>query len=206
MSYRIYGEESERSWPLNPLPLILGQKEWAQIARGGAAGDPDGSAAGRPLWRGQAGSRWIAAGRRPDRQRRFRARHAGVSPGGRHLQIYAADLGRGPDGRWWVLDDRTQARRGRLRPGEPAGFEPRLSQPLQRHERRAPGAFFDGFRRGLAAAADRTDPRICLLSPGPFSETYFEQAHLARYLGFLLVEGDDLVARTGGSMCAPSPG
>ena len=37
----------------------------------------------------------------------------------------------------------------------------------------------------------------CLLTPGPFSETYFEQAHLARYLGFLLVEGDDLVVRDG---------
>jgi uncharacterized alpha-E superfamily protein len=35
------------------------------------------------------------------------------------------------------------------------------------------------------------------MTPGPFSETYFEQAHLARYLGFVLVEGDDLVARDG---------
>ncbi|MGI4880526.1 MAG: circularly permuted type 2 ATP-grasp protein, partial [Janthinobacterium lividum] len=34
VSYRIYGEENERSWPLNPLPLILGHREWAQIAEG----------------------------------------------------------------------------------------------------------------------------------------------------------------------------
>ncbi|MGL4542854.1 MAG: hypothetical protein ACRCUI_10125, partial [Polymorphobacter sp.] len=34
VSYRIYGEENERSWPLNPLPLILGESEWAQIAAG----------------------------------------------------------------------------------------------------------------------------------------------------------------------------
>ena len=33
-SYRIYGEENERSWPLNPLPLILAQKEWEEIAAG----------------------------------------------------------------------------------------------------------------------------------------------------------------------------
>src|SRR5260370_23448096 len=57
--------------------------------------------------------------------------------------------------------------------------------------------FFDALRTGLAASAGRQDPRICLLTPGPFSETYFEQAHLARYLGFLLVEGDDLVVRDG---------
>ena len=34
VSYRIYGEENERSWPLNPLPLILGEEEWSQIAEG----------------------------------------------------------------------------------------------------------------------------------------------------------------------------
>ena len=64
-------------------------------------------------------------------------------------------------------------------------------------ERLAP--FFDALQGkgpGLDRRADRA-PRICLLTPGPFSETYFEQAHLARYLGFLLVEGDDLVVRDG---------
>ena len=44
----------------------------------------------------------------------------------------------------------------------------------------------------LRASADRDEPRIGLLTPGTFSETYFEHATLARYLGFLLVEGDDL--------------
>ena len=44
----------------------------------------------------------------------------------------------------------------------------------------------------LRASADRDEPRIGLLTPGAFSETYFEHATLARYLGFLLVEGDDL--------------
>ena len=41
------------------------------------------------------------------------------------------------------------------------------------------------------------DPRICLLTPGPYSQTYFEHAYLARYLGFLLVEGEDLVVSDG---------
>ena len=35
------------------------------------------------------------------------------------------------------------------------------------------------------------------MTPGPLSLTYFEQAYLARYLGFLLVEGEDLVVRDG---------
>src|ERR1700716_4677354 len=57
-------------------------------------------------------------------------------------------------------------------------------------ERAAP--FFEAFRDALRAGADRDEPRIGLLTPGQFSETYFEHATLARYLGFLLVEGDDL--------------
>ena len=34
-----------------------------------------------------------------------------------------------------------------------------------------------------------------LLTPGPYSETYFEHAYLARYLGLPLVEGGDLTVR-----------
>ena len=114
------------------------------------------------------------------------------------MQLYAADLGRGPDGRWWVLDDRAQAPSG-------AGYALENRLVLSRAYPNLYNAmnvqrlasFFDELRKGLAAAAERSDPRICLLTPGPYSETYFEQAHLARYLGFLLVEGDDLVVRDG---------
>src|SRR6202022_4195458 len=114
-------------------------------------------------------------------------------PGGRFLNLYAADVGRGPDGRWWVLGDRTQAPSG-------AGYALENRLVLSRAfttlyksmnvERVAP--FFEAFRDSLRASADRDEPRIGLLTPGQFSETYFEHATLARYLGFLLVEGDDL--------------
>src|SRR6201999_358871 len=114
-------------------------------------------------------------------------------PGDRYLNLYAADVGRGPDGRWWVLGDRTQAPSG-------AGYALENRLVLSRAfaslyksmnvERVAP--FFEAFRDSLRASADRDEPRIGLLTPGAFSETYFEHATLARYLGFLLVEGDDL--------------
>jgi uncharacterized circularly permuted ATP-grasp superfamily protein/uncharacterized alpha-E superfamily protein len=200
VSYRIYGEESERSWPLNPLPLILGQKEWQQIAEGVEQRANLIEALLQDFY-GEA--RLVSEGALPAAaltgSADFIQAMRGVKPpGGRFMQIYAADLGRGPDGRWWVLDDRTQAPSG-------AGYALENRLVLSRAypnlynamnvKRLAP--FFDGLRKGLAASADRADPRICLLTPGPFSETYFEQAHLARYLGFLLVEGDDLVARDG---------
>ena len=122
------------------------------------------------------------------------ARSRGIKPpGGRYLSLYAADVGRGPDGRWWVLSDRTQAPSG-------AGYALENRLVLSRAftslyksmnvERVAP--FFEAFRDCLRASADRDEPRIGLLTPGSFSETYFEHATLARYLGFMLVEGDDL--------------
>ncbi|RZM08126.1 MAG: hypothetical protein EOP68_12390, partial [Sphingomonas sp.] len=67
------------------------------------------------------------------------------------------------------------------------GLQDRLN--VQRH---AP--FFAAFRAGIAAMCKRTDPRIGLLTPGRFNPSYPEQAHLARYLGLLLVEGADLAA------------
>jgi len=42
---------------------------------------------------------------------------------------------------------------------------------------------------------NRDNPRIVLLTPGPYNETYFEHAYLARYLGYTLAEGADLTVR-----------
>ena len=126
-------------------------------------------------------------------------------PGGRYLQIYAADLGRGPDGRWWVLGDRTQAPSGAGYALENRLVLSRAFSDLYNAHERASGwrRFFRGVpRRRCAARAERDEPRICLLTPGPLSETYFEHAYLARYLGFLLVEGGDLDRARRHGLCA----
>lgn len=198
ISYRVHGEANERAWPLEHLPLIIGQDEWREIAAGveqrarlmeailadvygpgllAAEGALPGSAI-----TGSADFVHSMCGAQP--------------PGGRWLRFYALDIARGTDGKWWALGDRTQAPSG-------AGYalENRLivsgALPRQRGAmnvaRLAP--FFRDFRAGVSGAADRATPRMCLLTPGPFSDTYFEQSYLARYLGFLLVEGDDLVVR-----------
>jgi uncharacterized circularly permuted ATP-grasp superfamily protein/uncharacterized alpha-E superfamily protein len=200
VSHRIYGEDNERIWPVSPLPLILDEIEWAQIAAGVEQRASLLEAVLRDLY-GEA--RLVADGHLPAAAVTgspdfVRALRGAAPPGGRFMHLYAADLGRGPDGRWWVLDDRTQAPSG-------AGYALENRMVLSgafselygamNVQRLAP--FFGDFRAALADAAHRADPRICLLTPGPFSETYFEQARLARYLGFLLVEGDDLVVRDG---------
>src|SRR5437867_1493614 len=58
-------------------------------------------------------------------------------------------------------------------------------------------SFFQVARDTLRALAPahRDNPNVVLLTPGPYNETYFEHAYLARYLGLPLVEGGDLTVR-----------
>lgn len=194
--YRVYGEaDGERPWPLTHVPLILEREAWQSLADGivqraelfeALLGDLYGEA--RLVGEGLVPAALIAGN--PE----FLRPLVGVTPaGGRHLQVYAADVTRAPDGRWWVLSDRTQAPSG-------AGYVIQNRIAISRGLRdlfeankvsRMTG-FFQALRSGLGRATGREDPRIALLTPGPWNETYFEHAYLARSLGFMLVEGGDL--------------
>jgi uncharacterized circularly permuted ATP-grasp superfamily protein/uncharacterized alpha-E superfamily protein len=123
----------------------------------------------------------------------------GVRPkSGHYLHFCAFELGRGPDGAWWVLGDRTQAPSG-------AGFalENRVATTralsdiyARMHVHRLAG-FFRSFRDALNAMARDGDGRVGILTPGQLNETYFEHAYIARYLGITLLEGEDLVVEDG---------
>ena len=123
----------------------------------------------------------------------------GVRPrGGHFLHFLAFEIGRNPDGTWFVLGDRTQAPSG-------AGFalENRLATarvfadfyPGAGVSRIAP--FFDTFRESLQALQAPEGGRVAILTPGPLNDTYFEHAWVARYLGFMLLEGEDMTVRGG---------
>jgi uncharacterized circularly permuted ATP-grasp superfamily protein/uncharacterized alpha-E superfamily protein len=195
VTYRAPGETADRLWPLSHLPLLIGEADWQQLSAGIVQRAQllelvlsDLYGEGRLVAENAVPAAAIAG------STEYLRSVCGIKPpGGRYLNMYAADVGRGPDGRWWVLGDRTQAPSG-------AGYALENRLVLSRAfttlyksmnvERVAP--FFEAFRDALRASSDRDEPRIGLLTPGIFSETYFEHATLARYLGFLLVEGDDL--------------
>src|SRR5438309_6370385 len=200
--YRVYEDPAGavRPWPLSHVPLLIDATEWQDLKAGlvqraelleAILADIYGPA--NLVREGRLPAAVVAGN--PE----FLRPLVGVAPpGGAHLRFYGVDVGRSADGRWWVLGDRAQAPSG-------AGYalENRLvvSQAFpslyseMNVERLAP--FFREFRAGLRHSAQRSGPRICILTPGPWSQTYFEQAYLARYLGFLLVEGGDLVMRDG---------
>lgn len=118
----------------------------------------------------------------------------------KHLLIYATDLARSPDGRIWVINDRTQAPSGmgyalenRLTLGRvlPELFSNTNVKKLY--------GFFRQFNELLVNSCPRKkeNPTIVVLTPGPHNETYFEHAYLASFLGYSLVQGNDLVVREG---------
>ncbi len=195
--FRIIGEADARPWPLSPVPLLIDSDEWRAIERGVAQRADlfetilaDLYGPGMLVERGLVPATLVAG------SPFFLRPLLGLAPpGGYHLHFVAIDLGRGPTGEWRVLADHLSAPTGagyalenRLALNRTlSGLQARLN--VARH---AP--FFAAFRDGLAAACRRTDPRIGLLTPGRYNPSYPEQAHLARYLGLLLVEGADLAA------------
>lgn len=202
IAYNVYGDPQgmERPWQLDPFPLVISPDEWRFLERGLVQRAmllnrvlADCYGAQELVRNGGLPASLVFA--QPDF---LRACH-GIRPaGGMHLHLYAADVARAPDGQWWVLSDRTQIPTG-------AGYAlanrlvlsrvmPEAFRECRVHRL---AGFFREVREALAALSPRRteDPRVVMLTPGPYNETYFEQSWIARYLGYPLVEGQDLTVR-----------
>ncbi|MBS0264798.1 MAG: circularly permuted type 2 ATP-grasp protein [Planctomycetes bacterium] len=202
VTYNVYGDPRglNRPWQLDPIPFLISPEEVRELERGLIQRARLLEVLMRDLYGPQKS---LSSGLIP-RELIFanpgflRSCHHLTPPGGRYLHLYAANIGRGVDGILRIVGDRTQSPSG-------AGYalENRvvLSRMLPeafrdcRVQRLAP--FFGKLRDTLREIAphNRDNPRIVLLTPGPYNETYFEHAYLARYLGYTLVEGGDLTVR-----------
>ncbi|MDO9415209.1 circularly permuted type 2 ATP-grasp protein [Pararhizobium sp.] len=200
--YRAYGskENSERSWPLSHIPVLIAEDEWQELANGltqranlleKIVADIYGE--NKLVAQGYLPPALVASN--PEYLRPL----TGIKPASGHfLHFCSFEVGRGPNGKWWVLADRTQAPSG-------AGFalENRVATTralsdlyAETHVHRLAG-FFGAFRDALQAGKRHPDERIAVLTPGLANETYFEHAYIARYLGFMLLEGEDLAVVNG---------
>jgi len=191
-----------RPWRLDPVPLVLDDREWAGIEAGVVQRAELLDAVLADLY---GPRRLLASGDIPpavvlDHAEYLRPVVGTAALERQRLFLTAADLGRDAAGGWKVLADRTQAPAG-------AGFAmvnrrvvsrvvPELYHAANLH-RLTP--FFQAMRTALVEAAPPTveDPRVVVLSPGPHSETAFDQAFVASLLGFPLLEGSDLTVREG---------
>jgi uncharacterized circularly permuted ATP-grasp superfamily protein/uncharacterized alpha-E superfamily protein len=202
ITYNVYSdpESTSRPWPLDPIPLMMDPAEWKAIEAA-------------VIQRATLFNSILADLYGPQRLLREKMLPAelvfpnpaflrpcwGITPpSGTFLHMYAADLARSPDGQWWVLADRTQSPSGAGYALENRLVTTRVLPDVFRasHVRRLAN-FFQTYREALErlVPSNRENPRIVLLTPGPYNETYFEHAFLARYLGYTLVEGGDLTVR-----------
>lgn len=202
VTYNVYGDPRgmERPWVLDPIPLVIDHAQWAQLEKAliqratvlnHVLADLYGN---RSLIRENVLPADLIYGN----PHYLRACHAIKPRNDQHLVLYAVDLARNPAGQWWVVDDRTQAPSGAGYALENRVVMSRTFPAMFRQcgvQRLA--MFFSKLRETLASLAPpgRDNPRIVLLTPGPYNETYFEHAYLARYLGLTLVEGGDLAVR-----------
>jgi uncharacterized circularly permuted ATP-grasp superfamily protein/uncharacterized alpha-E superfamily protein len=208
VTYNVYADPqgADRPWEVDPLPLLLSAEEWSGIEAGIAQ---RADLLNRVLVDIYGPQTLLRSGAVPPSivfgHSGFLHQVQGIRPpGGMHLFHYAADLARSSDGQWWVVGDRTQAPSG-------AGYAlenrlvvsrvfPQMFRDLQVQHL---ASYFATLRESLLQWAPREaagkggSPLIALLTPGPYNETYFEHALLARYLGFALVEGHDLTVRQG---------
>ncbi|MDR5881338.1 circularly permuted type 2 ATP-grasp protein [Caballeronia sp. LZ032] len=212
ITYNVYADNGKpRAWSLDLLPLIIDEAEWAGIERGVAqrarlmeAIVADVYGPQTLLQRGLLPAALVFGN-----PGYLRSVKGFVPPLGRFLQIVAVDLARAPSGEWTVIAHRTEVPSG-------LGYvlENRLivaslfADPFRAMRVSRLAASYAQLIATIAQAARATMrddeggrssaddvPHIALLSPGPFSETYFEHVFLARYFGVTLVEGKDLTVR-----------
>lgn len=190
----------ERDWPLSPVPVILHESEWATICDGltqranlleHVVADLYGPA--NLVTNGHLPAELIA------RSGAWLRPLVGIQPASGHfLHHLSFEISRNPDGSWFVLGDRAQIPSG-------AGFalENRIATarvfndlyPRSNVHRLA--RFFRQFRAAIDGLTGGSNRRAALLTPGPDTTQYLEHTYIARYLGLMLLEGEDLVVRNG---------
>ncbi len=202
VTYNVYAdpEGADRPWELDLLPNLIPAEEWQQIAAGVAQRAGLLNSVLADLYGPQ---QLLAEGLLPTElvfgHDNFLWPCQGIQPpGGTFLHLYAVDLARAPDGRWWVTADRTQAPSGAGYALENRQILSRAFPELYRDLRvQYLAGFFRTLQDTLArqAPAEGETPLVVLLTPGRFNESYFEHLYLARQLGYPLVEGSDLTVR-----------
>ena len=193
-------ENGQRPWHLDLIPLILSAMEWQAVGEGLGQRARLLNLIIQDLY----GSQKLIQDRvipsellyaNPRYLRPFKHLHH-VDPFS--LTVYSAELARLQDGSWTVMADRTEAP-----PGLGYTLENRvvISRAMPQMKQQLPvqrlASFYVHLQNvlKLKVARKTANPRIVVLTPGPSHPYYFEDAYLARYLGYTLVEGGDLAAR-----------
>ncbi len=200
VTYNVYADPQgkDRPWQLDPLPLPVSAEEWREIEAGVVQRTQLLNQLLQDLYGQQ---RLLTSGVVPAELAFGHPNYLWPAHGVRPahdvwLHVHAVDMARAPDGRWWVLGDRTQTPSGLGYALENRQIVSRVFPGLINELNVRPlTGFLQAMLGSLLADADSEEPLAVVLTPGPFNETYFEHAYLARHLGVPLVQGQDLTVR-----------
>ena len=201
ITYNVYADEfgPQRPWSVDLFPLIISPESWQEIESGvlqraklleGIIKDVYG-----PQTLLKEG--FIPPALIYGHPGYLRSMYGANFHERKHLHIIAFDLARAPDGKWSVLSQRTQApsglgylleNRNLISRQFPKAYE-------QMHIAHLANAYRELIETLKLESPAGANAHIALLTPGPYNETYFEHAYLARHLGLTLVEGGDLTVR-----------
>ncbi|MCK0145801.1 circularly permuted type 2 ATP-grasp protein [Arenibacter sp. F26102] len=204
VTYNIYGDPNgmNRPWALDAVPMVFSEEDWKVVE----SGLKQRTTLLNHILKDIYGHRTlIRSGHIPfeliyNHQGFLRQVDKLEIPGEQQLIQYSADLARGPNGKMWVLHDRTDAPSG-------AGytFENRVAmtrvfpEMIRENQIRKINTYYQTLKKTITNLAwqNKEEPRVVFLSPGSENEAYFEHAYLSSLMGFTLVSGADLTVSDG---------
>ncbi len=202
VTYNIYGDPNglNRPWKLDNIPFMISRHEWATIESGLSQRAQLLNLILEDIY---GERKLIKTGLLP---MELIYNHAGFLrpcsgirlPGKHQLILYSADVAKSVEGKIWVVADRTQAPSGSGYALENRTTMTRVIPELFNGLKvRHLSPYFNALRNGLNEIAphQNLNPRIVILTPGSNNETYFEHSYLSSYLGFTLVQGNDLIVK-----------
>lgn len=204
VTFNVYSDDqgTERIWPFDIIPRIVGSQEWATIERGlkqritalnlfinDIYGDQkilkDGIIPAE-LIASATGYQRPCMGLKP--------------PKNIWCHITGTDLVRDRDGSWYVLEDNLRCPSGVsyvlenrrvMKSTFPQVFSTMNIEPIDNYASKLLETLLNLTPTGLP------DPTVVLLTPGVYNSAYFEHSFLAQQMGVELVEGQDLVVADG---------
>ncbi len=202
VTYNIYNDPdgNNRKWNLDPIPFVIEQREWDEVS----AGLKQRAKLLNLIFKDIYTEQKLLKDKIIPAEIIFA--HKGFIPEVYNfkseeyytLKLYATDISRGPDGKFWVINDRAAAPSG-------LGYaiENRLTMNSISNELypdidiKKLSSFIDSFKNMLKTSVktNNTNPLIALLTPGPHNETYFEHSYLSAFLELTLVQGEDLLTK-----------
>lgn len=204
ITFGVYGDQagSERIFPFDILPRIIGADEWSWIERGLCQRIRALNLFIDDVYHDQKILKdHIIPADLVRSARSFRQQCIGMNPPkGIWCHVTGTDLVRNSDGQIYVLEDNLRVPSGVsyvlenrqvMKRSFPQVFEASRVRPIVDY----PSRLFDTLQN--LAPPSVKGPKVVVLTPGVYNSAYFEHSFLAHQMGAELVEGRDLVVADG---------